>query len=452
MHRARVESTGRHVFRHHIGPPRQFSGELICWKCTAPVVAVRAHTNKGAPVQAQYRLKGKTEHDADCPLNPTLVSHHIAHGSHGLAEVDEKGILRLNLPENISHVPTTVPDEDVIAQDVVRHSVTTVRPLLPPAVNSAVKITQLLMAHDFERDLVKRFKVRPHGGGLIPWGRFCYGPTAESYAELFQRCRRGEVFTYPIAVLGTVQRVNHDRHGRPYIALALNVPAAGGAFHVAVRSEHPTLIEPLTPGTHVLAVSAGWEVFNGGHLPQLRMWAGEHWQLAYWTTDEDQTTPPRCPPPVTAAQRGHAQAEARRRRTARQSAPPATPPDAPRPPAPIPSDQPPAETNAAEPTSPEPHPSTELRPPAQDAPAAGMNEPATTDAPAAVPDADPAPAGQPAAGVPPRPEQPPAVPPDAAPEQPWQGPPLPPFPPPGPGEDGRRGALRRWLKRARRRA
>ncbi|MCQ8835223.1 cyclic nucleotide-binding domain-containing protein [Streptomyces malaysiensis] len=81
-----------------------------------------------------------------------------------------------------------------------------------------------------------------------------------------------------------------------------------------------------------------------------------------------------------------------------------------------------------------------------------MNEPATTNAPAAPPDADPAPAGQPAAGVPPRPEQPPAVPADTAPAQPWQGPPLPPFPPPGPGEDGRRGALRRWLKRARRRA
>ncbi|MBA6439058.1 hypothetical protein [Streptomyces sp. GMR22] len=206
------------------------------------------------------------------------------------------------------------------------------------------------------------------GHHLIPWGRFCYGPTAESYAQLFQRCRRGEMFTHPIAVLGAVQRVNRDRQDRPYIALALNVPAADGAFHVAVRSEHPTLIEPLVPGTHVLAVGAGWEVFNGGHLPQLRMWAGEHWQLAYWTADEDQATPPRCPPPVTAAQRGHAQA------------------------------------------------------------------------------------GQPAAGVPPRPEQPPAVPADATPAQPWQGPPLPPFPPPGPGEDGRRGALRRWLKRARRRA
>ncbi|WP_413098213.1 hypothetical protein [Streptomyces sp. Inha503] len=235
----------------------------------------------------------------------------------------------------------------------------TVRPFLPPAVDSAVKIAQLLMVHDFDRDLVKRFKVRPHGGGLIPWGRFCYGPTAESCAELFQPCRRDEVFTYPIAVLGTVQRVNRDRQGRPYIALALDVPAVGGAFHVAVRSEHPTLIEPLAPGSHVLAVGAGWEVFNGGYLPQLRMWAGEHWQLAYWTTDEDQATPPRCPPPVTAAQRGHAQAEARRRRTARQSAPPATPPAAPRPPAPTPSDQPPTEMNAAEATSPEPHPSTE---------------------------------------------------------------------------------------------
>uniref|UniRef100_UPI002F910CB4 hypothetical protein n=1 Tax=Streptomyces antimycoticus TaxID=68175 RepID=UPI002F910CB4 len=68
------------------------------------------------------------------------------------------------------------------------------------------------------------------------------------------------MFTYPIAVLGTVQRVNRDRQARPYIALALNVPVAGGAFHVAVRSEHPTLIEPLTPVPRKLA---GTSAFKG---------------------------------------------------------------------------------------------------------------------------------------------------------------------------------------------
>ena len=151
MHRARVKETDRHVYRHHIGPPHQFSGDLICWKCTAPFVPVRAHTNKGAPVQAQFRLAPKTEHTSDCPLNPTLVSSHIAHGSHGLADVDDKGILRLNLPADITHVPPPAAGDEVSDQDVVRHTITTVRPLLPPAVNSAAKIAQFLQLHDFSR-------------------------------------------------------------------------------------------------------------------------------------------------------------------------------------------------------------------------------------------------------------------------------------------------------------
>ncbi|WP_159056729.1 hypothetical protein [Streptomyces yokosukanensis] len=38
--------------------------------------------------------------------------------------------------------------------------------------------------HHFDKDIVDCVKVRPRNGRAIPWGRFCYGPTTESYAEL----------------------------------------------------------------------------------------------------------------------------------------------------------------------------------------------------------------------------------------------------------------------------
>lgn len=453
MHRAREKESKRDVFRHHIrpdGPPHRFTGSLICWKCAAPFVAVRAHTNKGADVQAQFRLAAKKEHDGDCPLNPTLVSRHIAHGSHGLAEVDEQGILRLNLPQHLTDVPSTTPDDDVIGEDVLRHSVTTVRPLLPPAVNSAAKIAALLQIHDFDSKIVERFKVRPHGERLIPWGRFCYGPAADSYAELYQRCRTGAEFTHPIAVIGTVQRVSRDRQGRPFITLALNVPAGNGSFDVAVRSEYAPLIEPLTAGTHVLAVGADWEVFDGGRTPQLRLWAADHWQLAFWTTDEDgQSTTPHCPPPVTALQR-RAQTDARNRRARRA----AQPPPAAVPPAPV-------RQTLTEPSLP---PVTEVRgplggPPRLTKPAAAtegtsrddMNRERAEDAPLTGASHEPVASVTP--NIPPIPPQPPA-PAGAAPPQPTQErplpPPLPPFSQSDQDEGGRFSALGRWLRRARR--
>lgn len=443
MHRAREEKSGRHVFRHHIGPdgpPHQFSGSLVCWKCTAPFVAVKRHKNKGADVQAQFRLAPKTEHDGDCPLNPTLVTQHIAHGSHGLAHVDEQGILRLNLPENLTDVPIAPPDDEAIGDDVVRHSVTTVRPLLPPAITSAAKIAMLLHLHDFEEKLVDRFKVRPHNGRPIPWSRFCYGPASASYAALYERCRKGEVFTHPIAVVGTVQRVSSDRQGRPYVTLALNVPAATDAFHVVVRSAHASLIDPLTTGTHVLAVGAGWEVFTRGHTPQLRMWAEEHWQLAYWTTSEDgQLTTPHCPPALPSAPPVRVQSPARDRLSAQKPTPPGRP-------------APPRRTPVL-PPQPIPHPAPAAHEHDPDRPEQDLlQEPTTADATGATPPdsvtegvalAEPGrpDAASPVSDIPPMPLSPPASVGEVS---------LPPFPPRDPGEGGRRSALRRWLRRARR--
>ncbi|OEV09237.1 hypothetical protein [Streptomyces nanshensis] len=308
MHRARERTTQRDVFRRHIGPPHQFADELICWKCEAPVVAVKEHHRQGAVVKAQFRLAPSTEHDAHCPLNPTLVSERIARGSHGLAEVTARGLLRLNLPERLTDTPPYADDQQPHAQDQVRHTVTTTRPWLPPAVGSAAAIAQFLQLHDFDPEIMSRFTVRPHNGRLIPWDAFCFGPGPASYAALYVRCRAGAGLTHPVAVFGTVARISRDRQERPYAMLALNVPHGDSAFHVAVRSPHPSLIEPITAGTNVLAVSAGWSVFDGGHAPTLRMWAEEHWQIAYWRDEEGSAQAPHCPPPPSPAQRAQAQA------------------------------------------------------------------------------------------------------------------------------------------------
>ncbi|MET8685165.1 hypothetical protein ABZV77_13195 [Streptomyces sp. NPDC004732] len=325
MHRAREKDTDRHVFRRHIGPPHDFGGDLICWKCTAPFGPVRAHSPKGHPVQAQYRLLG-AEHDETCPLNPDTTTAHIAHGSHGLADVDSSGVLRLDLPHRLDEVPSPGPDAEVGSRDdVVRHPVTTVRPLLPPAVGTAAKIAQFLQLHDHDPEIASRFRVRTHDGRLIPWADFCYGPQHDSYARLFARLRATPVLTHPIAVVGTVESVSRDSNYSPFALLAVDVPSQAGQFHVTIRSGFASLMEPLTVGTHVLAVG-GWEIFARGSTPALRLWADAHWQLAFWQEDEAGTaTPPSCPAPVKSQEQALDRWRKPAPRTARPEAPQAPP-------------------------------------------------------------------------------------------------------------------------------
>lgn len=318
MHRARMKDSDHHVFRHDIGPPHSFAGDLICWKCPAPVVAVRKYRRLGAPVKAQYRLAPQAEHTPTCPLNPAAISDHIAHGSHGLAEVGNHGILRLNLPEGLNHFPPDNGEEadDQVTDTTEQHKVTTVRPLLPPAVNSAAKIVQFLQLHDFDHEIIGRFKIRLHNGQTIDWDAFCYGPAPASYATLYQRCHEHHNLTHPVAVFGTVQQIAHDRQDRPYAVLATGVAPRGGGkhFQVLVRSVYPHLIEPLSAGTQLLATGAAWNAFPGVHTPSLRLFAVDHWQLAYWEAGGDGSQPaPRCPPPVSDQQRNAARIDARRR-------------------------------------------------------------------------------------------------------------------------------------------
>ncbi|MFD5428266.1 hypothetical protein [Streptomyces sp. NPDC127084] len=416
----RPHGSGRRVSADEIGPvPETFRRPLICEFCTSAVGPVRGYKT----VPNLFRLNKGTLHQPECALNPTEFVQGIARGSHGLAHVTDQGILRLELPEQIDAIPPqppmgadTDPDGPVRQRDT-----TTVRPYLPPAITSAAKIARFLQMHGFDPDTVERFRIKPHGRAPIPWHRFCYGPAHSSYAALYQRLRTGQTIPHPIAVHGTVQRIDRDRNGSPYATLAANVPFGDERFTIVLRSNYDTLIKPLTVGTHVLVVG-DWGIFTGAAIPQLKLFAKHHWQVAYWTNDDGngQPTEPSCPPPVTSRQRVIAETEARKRRLAKQNR--ATTPAAPAPDPPAPAHpEPPA---VAEPTVP-PTPAS-----AQEEPT--VEEPRITDPPVIE--------------APPAEREPPAPLPPAAPPPP----PMPPNPPPTPpaaGAVARRRGLRRWFGR-----
>ncbi|MBL1086725.1 hypothetical protein JK359_33000 [Streptomyces actinomycinicus] len=412
MDKAREQRTGRLVPAEEIGPdPEPFERPLICLHCDSVVEPVRGYKS----VPSLFRLAKGTSHEAGCLLNPTEVIQSIAHGSHGLAHVTDDGLLRLELPADISALPPwpTMPIDDTDTDVVRTHNTTTVRPYLPPAITSAAKIARFLHMHGFDPKVVERFRVKPHGQRPILWGRFCYSP--RTYADLYQRCARREPISHPIAVHGTVHSIAQDRNGKPYARLALDVPAGDTRFHVLLRSAHDSLIKPLTAGTHVLAVG-DWTLFDTPHVPQLRLFADEHWQIAYWETDPTTGLPtePICPAPVTARQRPDAEARARTRRSRPAREPrhaPAQPESITPPPPPALAAPPPQAQPAAETVLPE----SEL-----------ADEPAVTP-----PHPEPA--------VPDAPTQPPPVPP----QPPFPPPPVPPLAEPAP----RRQGWRRWFGR-----
>ncbi|WP_030888227.1 hypothetical protein [Streptomyces sp. NRRL S-1868] len=142
---------------------------------------------------------------------------------------------------------------------------------------------------------------------------------------------------HPVAVHGTVQRIHHDRAGRPFVSLADHTDLDGREFEVVLRSMHPTLIEPLTVGTHVLAVG-DWAIFPGGRVPQLRLFAEAAWQIAYWHTDQESgtATRPASPPAVTARQRTTERPARPAQRTSRSTKTGRRPTTPPRRPAPAP--------------------------------------------------------------------------------------------------------------------
>jgi hypothetical protein len=416
----RPNGWGRLVSADEIGPvPETFKRPLACEFCDSAVGPVRGYKT----VPNLFRLLKGTLHQPGCALNPTEFIRGIAHGSHGLAHVTDRGILRLELPERIDAMPPFPPPDDETGPDapVRKRDTTTVRPYLPPAITSAAKIARFLQMHGFDPDTVDRFRVKPHGQRPIAWSRFCYGPAHPSYAALYQRLRTGKTSPHPIALQGTVQRITRDKNGRPYATLAVNVPADDERFHILLRSNFDTLIRPIAAGTHVLAVG-DWSIFDGGFTPQLRLFAEHHWQVAYWTTDDGtgQLTEPSSPPPTTARQRVIVQTEARKRRIEKQ--PPAAPASPTTPPPVLPEPPAPAESTSA-PAAASPH-----------------EEPAVeTRASRVDPPAQPSPAAEPMPEAPPQPTAP-ALPPM---------PPAPPIPQQPAAPPGRGRGLRRWFGRRR---
>nr|WP_262928605.1 hypothetical protein [Streptomyces sp. CBMA152] len=355
-----------------------------------PVVSQRTTVGR-APRGALFRLTADRQHEDTCPLNPTEVLQKIAHGSQGVAVI-EGDELHLVLPDDPGQFGAATPVIDADSPAPVKRvnmDISTVRPLLPPVINSAVVIARFLQKHDFDDEVVAQFKVRrPGETKAVDWGEFCHGPLPGDQARLYARLTGGMKPGYPVAVYGRVTAVEHDSQDRPVLRLA-----DGHGFTVRVRSEHASLLAPLTVGAFVLAVGV-WKVWTPRRgRPELQMFAEKHWQLAHWTYDAatGPSSPPACPPPLSLAQRvlRQTRAAATRKPAPRRAAAPSPRPrpSAPPPTAPLPVHAPPTAampTSAVSPAAPmptsppgpgvpdpvPPHPTPPARPPLPPQPAA----------------------------------------------------------------------------------
>ncbi|WP_274919427.1 hypothetical protein [Streptomyces sp. WZ-12] len=300
-----VDHHGNPVYRRMLQQnPWPFVEPLRCAGCTRPVSIVATHLRRGTPVAAHFRLH--EGHDANCPLNPTTIIEEIARGSHGLATAGADGTLRLTIPAQDTSVSTPeasgVEAEDEESRAALR--ITTVRPWLPPALNSAVKVAQFLQRCDFDSEIAELFTVT-YQRSPIPWTRFCYGPDDLSYAQLHKRvaATQSKRLKHPVAVHGTVLRTGTSGN-KSFAVLATNIPPASGGrmIEVVLRSAYPSLLDGLEVGMQVLAVGAGWKLFAPPHrtIDEVQLWVTQHWNLAYWTWDQDtgHAGSPMCPPPL----------------------------------------------------------------------------------------------------------------------------------------------------------
>jgi hypothetical protein len=288
--------------------PWPFVEPLQCYSCTRPVSIVPGYLRRGSPVSAHFRLH--EGHDAGCPLNPTRIVTEIALGSQGLAKVRKDGTLRLTIPAQDPPSPPVSLPAGAESEDDERTAlrITTVRPWLPPALNSAVKIAQFLRRCDFDPDIAELFTVE-YRRKRIPWAKFCYGPDDFSYGLVHHRvaAAKSRRLEHPVAVHGTVLRTGMSRD-KPFAVLAAGIPSgsSGRTVEVVLRSSFPTLLEDLQVGMQVLAVGAGWKIFAQGkrNVDEVQLWITKHWYLAYWTWDKDteQASIPACPPPLPPAQ------------------------------------------------------------------------------------------------------------------------------------------------------
>ncbi|UXY33246.1 OB-fold nucleic acid binding domain-containing protein [Streptomyces sp. HUAS TT20] len=398
---------GKRVFAHEIDDEPWWRREkipLICAFCMTRVVSQRTTVGR-APRAALFRLAQDRQHEDICPLNPTEVLQKIAHGSQGVAVI-EGDELHLVLPDDLGQIDTgpTVDTGPAAPGDPFGVNISTVRPLLPPLINSAVVIARFLQKHDYDPDVVAQFKVRrPGEAQTVGWGEFCHGPASGDHARLYARLTGAAKPEHPVAVYGRVTAVERDSQKRPVLRLA-----DGRGFTVRIRSEHASFLNPLAPGSFVLAVGT-WKVWTPRRgRPELQMFAEEHWQLAHWTYDAatGRSSRPACPPPLSLAQRTLQQtrsAAAARKpgpgRAARLSPRPPRPSGPPTSDAPPPTATPPVPpTTAVPPPAASPAPPTPPSPPGPVVP----DEVPTEPAPPARPPVPPRPSTPPRPAAPPR--------------------------------------------------
>ncbi|MFE9797038.1 hypothetical protein ACFYRL_35560 [Streptomyces goshikiensis] len=309
MDKARLHhngEVGKRIYAHEIMDEpwwRQQKVPLICPFCMTPVVSVRTAVGR-AQRGALFRLAAGRLHEDVCPLNPDEVLKKIARGSHGVATMVEDE-LHLVLPGDLGQIGAGPPAVDVdpaAPADPFGVDIATVRPLLPRVINSAVVIARFLQKHGYDADVVAQFKVRRHGEKTVMnWGEFCHGPSEGDLARLRERIGDGGQSRHPVAVYARVTAIERDKwQQRPVLRFA-----DGVGFTVRIRSNHPSLLDPLSVGDFVLAVGT-WKVWVPTRgRPELQMFADEHWQLAHWTYDDvtRRSGPPHCPPPLSLAQR-----------------------------------------------------------------------------------------------------------------------------------------------------
>ncbi|MFE4337428.1 hypothetical protein ACFRQM_51620, partial [Streptomyces sp. NPDC056831] len=151
--------------------------------------------------------------------------------------------------------------------------------------------------------MAAQFKARrPGEAETMDWGEFRHGPTPGDHARLHARLTTGAKPGHPVAVYGRITAAEQDGEKRPVLRLA-----DGHGFTVRIRSDHPSLLDPLEVGAYVLAVGAWavWKPHRG--RPELRVFAEEHehCQLALWNYDAatGHSGRPACPPPLSLAQR-----------------------------------------------------------------------------------------------------------------------------------------------------
>ncbi|GLW04692.1 hypothetical protein Slala05_83220 [Streptomyces lavendulae subsp. lavendulae] len=295
---------GKRVYAHEIMDEpwwRQQKVPLICPFCMTPVVSVRTTVGR-APRGALFRLAADRLHEDVCPLNPDEVLKKIARGSHGVATMVE-GVLHLVLPGDLGQIGADPPVVDVdpaAPADPFGVDIATVRPLLPPVINSAVIIARFLHRHGYDADVVAQFKVSRRGEKTVMnWEEFCHGPSTGDLTRLREEIGDGGQSQHPVAAYARVTAIERDKQQRPVLRFA-----DGAGFTVRVRSNHPSLLAPLSVGDFVLAVGT-WKVWVPTRgRPELQMFAEEHWQLAHWTYDDvtRRGGPPHCPPPLSLAQ------------------------------------------------------------------------------------------------------------------------------------------------------